>query len=296
VQVGVYVLDLAEIDDRSQTFLADLIVNLLWKDPRLAFDPHSGPSSRVLPLAEVWNPGFFMVNQRRVTVSSPRSVRVEADGSVHYRTRALVTLASPLDLREFPFDQQTLWIRLVSPHRPEELAVTVVPELTGRLPNFSVAGWRVELGEPVVDKLEADGGRRAAARVGFPLLADRRTGYYIWKILIPMAFIVFMAWSVFWISPSQLGPRIGVATASIFTLIAFQIQISGVLPPISYLTQVDEFVVGSSALIFLALGETVLTASLAGQERAELALVIDHHSRWIYLLLFAAMGVVTLFI
>ncbi|MBW2395720.1 MAG: hypothetical protein JRG95_15780, partial [Deltaproteobacteria bacterium] len=227
VHVGLFIIDLASLDDPSQTFFVDMVINLRWKDPRLAFEPTSESGSiRILPLSRVWNPRLLLTNQRRTTLMNPHEVRVQADGSVSYRQHVVATLASALDLREFPFDRQTLWIHLASPYGPDEVALVSAPELTGRLPRFSVAGWKVELGEAKVDSIEIISGQRVAARVGLSIVAERLTGYYVWKVLVPMGLIVIMAWSVFWLDLSQLGPRIGIATASIFTLIAFQLSLS----------------------------------------------------------------------
>ena len=60
---------------------------------------------------------------------------------------------------------------------------------------------------------------------GFPLhRAERMFGFYFWKLFVPLSLIVAMASIVFWIDPQNLGPQLGVSTASVFTLIAFLIS------------------------------------------------------------------------
>ena len=89
---------------------------------------------------------------------------------------------------------------------------------------------------------------------------------------------------------TRLGPasQIGIATASTFTLIAFLIALRTRLPAVGYLTQLDKLSVYSTVLVFIALGEVVVTSSLAQRGRQRLARRLDVHARWIYLLAFAA--------
>ncbi len=131
-------------------------------------------------------------------------------------------------------------------------------------------------------------------RLELSLLAKRNAGFHFWKVLVPLAMIVAMAWAVFWIDPEQLAPQMGVSTASVLTLIAFQFSLGYLLPRVSYLTRADRFVLGASTLVFLALAEAILSSRLAAAGRIELALRMDRHSRWIYPVLFLAMALRTL--
>jgi len=96
------------------------------------------------------------------------------------------------------------------------------------------------------------------------------------------------------LDPEQLAPQMGVSTASVLTLIAFQFSLGYLLPRVSYLTRADRFVLGASTLVFLALAEAILSSRLAAAGRIELALRMDRHSRWIYPVLFLAMALRTL--
>lgn len=100
--------------------------------------------------------------------------------------------------------------------------------------------------------------------------------------------------ALFLIGHDQTGPRISISTAALFTLIAFQFSLGRVLPPISYLTRADEFVLGSSVLVYLALAETIFSGKLNVGGKAELARRVDRHSRWVYPTLFLVVVVVTL--
>jgi gamma-aminobutyric acid receptor subunit beta len=295
VKVGVFVMDVASIDDSTQTFHADFFVIQRWRDPRLSFQSSSVSGAlRIVPASDVWQPDLEILNQRFLRAALPEQVRVSPDGSVLYRQRYQGTLASPLDLESFPFDRQELWVRVVSLQDAREVVLVPDPERIGRLPRFSIAGWDLELGQMESDSFEPIAGELALPRAGLPLHAKRSVGYFVWKLFVPLTLIVFMAWTVFFIGHDQMGPRIGISTASIFTLIAFQFSLGRVLPPISYLTRADQFVLGSSVLVYLALAETIFSGKLKVGGRADLAQRVDRHARWIYVTLFVVVATVTL--
>ena len=106
--------------------------------------------------------------------------------------------------------------------------------------------------------------------------------------------IVLMAWAVFWIDPSAIGPQIGLSTATIFTLIAFRFSLGFQLPKVSYFTRMDKFVFASTVLVFLALGAAIATSRLASQGNKELANRIEKWAKIIYLGIFAIIIIFTL--
>lgn len=131
VFIGLYFLDVAHIDDVAQEFAADVVVQALWTDPRLA-DP-GAPPTRVLPLSEIWDPEVGFLNRRAVDLILPETVRVDPAGHVVYVQRALATFASPLDLRRFPRDEQEIGVQMVSyRYTPGELDLRVNRTTTGR--------------------------------------------------------------------------------------------------------------------------------------------------------------------
>ena len=116
----------------------------------------------------------------------------------------------------------------------------------------------------------------------FDLVAHRRVGYYVWKVILPLSMIVVMSWSVFWMDPNNLGPQTGIAATSMLTLIAFLFALGNILPRISYLTTMDRFVMGSSALVFAALLEAIGSGYLASHGRAATAVRIERQCRWLF--------------
>ncbi len=290
VSVAALVIDLADIDDVKQEFTIDVYVIVRWRDGRLAADSELD-EERTLPLASVWHPALGALNRRGASIMLPEVVFIDPDGNVEYSQRYFGQIGSPLDLQEFPADTQTLEVRMLSyRYGPDELVVG--SRGAQRLERMSVSGWRV--GQPRLEPSLLDLPEVTRAGTSLQVEVERETGYYVLTMVMPLLLITLMAWAVFWIDPSLLPSQVGIATASVFTLIAFRFSLSLRLPEVSYLTTADWFVLTATLLVFGALGETVYAGRLAKLGREDAARRVDYHSRWIYLVALTTLCLLTL--
>ena len=121
----------------------------------------------------------------------------------------------------------------------------------------------------------------------FDFIAKRDSKYYIYKVIMPLVLIVMMSWAVFWINPKEAGTQIGISTASMLTLIAYRFTVDLLVPKVSYMTKLDEFILGSTFLVFLSLIQVIMTSSLMRHGRDGLSLKIDTLCRFLFPVLFA---------
>ena len=295
VSLGVFVMDINEIDDVSQRFNVDMFVTAIWLDPRLALpeEQRSG-QIRTIPLDEIWTPRGLVVNDRGLTPHLALSASVDATGNVIYRQRFSGELAADLTFSDFPYDSQRLPIDIVSyQYSPEELRITTLPGTRANIDSFSAEGWKFRsFGSEVgVFELPETGVTLPHLRVFVD--ADRDGRYYVLTMFLPMSLIVFMAWTAFWIQPNVVPPRIAISTGSIFSLIALGFSIRLSLPRVSYVTRADIFLLGCMFLVFIALGIAVIGSRWAGADKLEQAVRLNAATRWIYLLLFGLVGAIT---
>jgi hypothetical protein len=247
------------------------------------------------PRDAVWDPRVFIFNRQDANVLLPEEISVDASGHVLYRQRMQTRLRSPLDLRDFPFDEQVLPLTFISiDYGPEDVTLDVDP--TSARSEADVPGWEIRemvsrsgALEAVVEDDSIE--NRRYARYDYEFHVGREIAFYVWRIIGPLTFIVLMSWAIFWIDPSNFGVQIGLASTSILTLVAFLFSLNNILPPLSYLTRMDIFLFFSLALAILAFGEAVLTAVLHTSEREALALRIDRWARWLFPAAFAALHV-----
>ena len=294
VLVGAYLLDLRDVDDSKQSFEADVFYTLSWNDPRLVSDQVSGPlTGCTLPLDSVWNPLPELANERDLKRRFAETVTVDDSGQVLHIQRVQGRFTAPLDLREFPFDTQRLFIEIVARrHTPEEVRFVLNEAYTGMEETLTLTDWTIgETGADFTPRYLAPRNEYLTqVKMYFDVRRDLR--YYILKIFLPLTLIICMSWAVFWMDPSMLPPLIGVSTSAVLTLIAFQFSLGYMLPRLAYLTRADRFLLGSTFLVFGAFGEALLTSYFANHGREARALRIDRFCRWFFPLMY---GVVVLF-
>ena len=297
VAIDVVVVDIFNIDDRGQTFLTDLVFVMRWKDPRLSAGARGGSLANCrLGLQDLWHPDVRPLNNLD---AGPRvlgeSVRIGDDGTVRHEKQQLGSYSTPFLMRDFPFDIQQLRVRMVSfSYGPRTVRLMREAVADRREHRYSVAGWDTldDFVDDSVAPLRV--GSEELSRLDYVIHARRQPEYFLWNFVVPLAFIVLMAWTVFWLDPESWGPQIGIATAAAFTLVAFLIALRNTLPPVPYLTRLDQLILGATVLVFLALAEVIVTSRLAQTRRVALAARIDAYFRWIYIALFAGVLYLTL--
>ena len=291
VNVAIWMSDIDSVDSAAQSFVASVFLRLRWSDPQLA---HKELSDKIFAVNKVWTPGIQIVNEiGRVRRTMPETVTVENDGTVIYRQRYVGPFSQPLNLRDFPFDEQLFRLHLVptaSERKVEFVADNEWIELgfeqaSGISEGISLPDWeilRYAAGpQPykLIHNIETVG-------YAFDFVAKRDSKYYIYKVIMPLLLIVFMSWSVFWINPNEAGIQISVSTVSMLTLIAYRFMVDSLVPKVSYLTQLDEFILGSTILVFFCLLQVILTSSLMRQGKESLSLKVDYSCRFLFPVLF----------
>lgn len=131
-------------------------------------------------------------------------------------------------------------------------------------------------------------------RLTYYVEAQRNAQYYLLTMILPMSLIVFMSWTVFWLQPDIVPARIGISTASIFSLLALGFSIRLGLPAVSYMTRADLFVIGCTLLVFVALGVAVTGSRWASSDRMAKALRLNAVARWVYVGLFGLVVTIAL--
>ena len=285
VSVGIWIVDITNIDSAQQNFTAEIALVLRWKDPRLA---HTGSGVVRYPLEQIWHPRVAIVNESNSVIRKfPDWVEVEPDGMLTYRQRYAGAFTQPLRLQSFPFDRQTFRIQLIAVrYRLNEVtfvpdqdwiqnglkqAAGIAPSIT--LPDWSVEKWETEpLPYALAPGLEYSG-------YAFEFTASRNVEHYILKVILPLILIVMMSWSVFWIDPTTSNTQFSIAVTSMLTLIAYRFAVDNQLPRLPYMTRLDVFFLISTLLVFFSLIEVLVTTILDNNQQAAPAKKIDRYCR-----------------
>ena len=296
VNLGVYLMDIDDIDDANQQFSVDVFVNLGWHDPRLALPENERVGqNRAMPMDAIWTPRGLITNDRGLRRMSPLIAYIDDLGNVTHRQRMSGKLAVAMELKKFPFDMQRLPIDIISYlYSPDEVRFLVNTDIKGDAGSFSAAGWRLKILEPEYGELTIPAAGVVRPRVTYLIEAQRNAKFYLLTMFLPMSLIVFMSWSVFWLQPDIVPARIGLSTASIFSLLALGFSIRLGLPAVSHMTRADVFVIGCTLLVFVALGVAVVGSRWASSGRMENALRLNAVARWVYVGLFGLVSTIAL--
>jgi len=280
VHVGIYMIDLIEVDGVAQTFTADLWTKLEWVDPRLA---KAGAGLRRFSRENVWYPRLLVGNVRASDRRWPDEVTVTEEGKVTFLQRSLSTFACSLDLRKFPHDKQRLHTRVFAVETDrKDLEFVIDSEGSGRSDQFTITDWEVGEAQLTAGLQRVSGANKTVPGFEFEIEIQRISRYYMGTIFATVAIIALMAWLVYWLPLGALAPRVSVSVTAMLTLIAYRFVAQQDLPKLPYLTRMDFFLLGAAVLILIGMVTVVVVANQEGKGNTQLARRLNLWFRWAY--------------
>ncbi len=108
---------------------------------------------------------------------------------------------------------------------------------------------------------------------------ERKSSFYIWKIILPLISLVMISWSVFWMLGDNLGDRMSVSITGILTVVAYQFITADILPRVPYFTFMDGFLTLSFVLMALTVLENIVVNILFLKGKGVAAKRTDNTSR-----------------
>jgi len=292
VEVRVFLIDLEGVDTVTQSFTANLTMVLRWQDPGLV---HEGPASINMSLDDIWYPRIQILNQQKLTTTLPRTAEVFPDGEVVQRQRFWGNFSQPLDLQTFPFDRQSLKVTLANVGFGGEVVNLIPSPNSGISENMTMPDWTVTGWDFVATDFAFEDESSRIGGVVFSLDVKREVGYFKYKVILPLVLIVMMSWLVFWIDPALAASQISVSVTAMLTMIAYRFALAGMMPRLNFLTSLDNFVLVSTLLVFLAMIEVVYTAYLTTNDQLEKARKVDRVARVVAPLVYFALAAETLY-
>ncbi|MBV8056057.1 MAG: hypothetical protein JO071_12555, partial [Deltaproteobacteria bacterium] len=287
VTVALDVLNLSDISEVTEQFQLTGYLLAQWRDPRLNYQP-TDPNDmyRMIVPDSVWQPRLVIINGVDPRQTYETSLQVAPDGLVSYVERFDALLTSTFHLRSFPFDTQKLEV-IVHPFINQQQSVAFVPS---QLPVWAAAefntyssleSWRFKSITFNLGSAASQFGRPAISEARFEITVERRYGFYLWKVFLPLLLMVIVSWSVFWFDPSEASSQVTIAVTTILTIIAFALAISLTLPRVPYLTFADGFFLTCYVFAFVTMVELTAVHVAYRNERRKLTARIRHTARWL---------------
>ena len=154
------------------------------------------------------------------------------------------------NLRSFPFDRQTLKIKLYdSFYLPEKRllfsSTYMMRDLDYFWKNKKINGWDILGAEADSGTYKDPNQRNSKSAMTIKIPIERKHGYYIFKVIFPIILILMVCWSVVWVDPKELEARLTITIVCLLSLIAYNFVIDSELPKLEYLTVLDWIVLTS---------------------------------------------------
>ena len=271
VKVDLEIEDVHKISGKNLDFETSYAMWLHWKDDNLIkvlkeFEVFTNkgkplylcdytPKSIIGEKRKIFDPvvEFFNLKEKPNFESGLQDwIEIFSDGTVQSRVRDTKIFKGYFNFKNFPFDKQNLSFEIWSEFPSSMVRIIaeepVMSEYKENLYSFnvenegiSIPGWDlVGMNYENYTVSENDGFEYSGLVVN--LEVERQSAYYLFKIILPIIFILAISWSVFWVRGSQLEAKVNITIVCLLSLIAYNFIIDEDLPKLSYLTFLDFFI------------------------------------------------------
>jgi hypothetical protein len=239
-----------DVNDRFQTFRADVTRQQSWLDPRLNSSRLQARTDLSFSqVSSIWLPRLTFDNAREFIRPMDFHCSVFNNGSVVVRERMIHTFSTRMDARRFPFDTQTFAV-VVRSVTFDRRSVVFSP----------LAGGQIDGGDllPLSDgSWDFTGYTQQTANQSTGLYADwqllnvlvegaRLATYNVVILVLPIAAIC-VAQVVTFFFPLKSDARMSVSVTGLIAIITFNFVLVQVSPPVSYMTKMTYLRSGRSS-------------------------------------------------
>jgi hypothetical protein len=308
VHVSLAILNVTDVNEREEMVEFDGSVTLFWNDPRQAYDLSElglteedfppGVYDRMPPriyqgafaVQEVfhgWRPHVRFTNGVGDRERDYMAVGVWPDGRMAYTEYFHARLETPMDLRRFPFDRQSLSVYLhTAVYRDNEIVLVPSGQLAGLWNEDSgIADWEkgsVQVEPGTVLWTGADGRSFSISQVHTTINLARRPGHVIVSIILPLVILVCLTWCVFWMDEESVSNRVNVSFIGILTAVAYYFVVLDSVPEIPYVTLMDAFILATFLILAASLMINFVVDNLNKKGRKHAGDRVDYVCRWLF--------------
>jgi hypothetical protein len=288
VSVGLYVTNFVAIDETRETFEIGGYLTAKWMDPRLASPADQADAltaPRTFRLDQLWTPSIASANSISHKMTQ-YYLAADRNGLVSYVEHFDADLSNNFVLTKFPFDTQDLQFQ-IHPFISAASEIRFAPEplpSTGISPeqHTELAAWQIKDVHYTREEITGDPDVPATNGATFHIVVKRRSGFYIWKIFVPLLMLTMIPMVVFWIDVSQFDWILKIPMTMLLSMVAFGFTIARDLPRIGYLTYLDAVFLASFTFCFLCIFEIAVVFLLQQRGRRPLAVRLHTAGKWAY--------------
>ena len=280
VVVQFYINRIFKIDDVNESLALDFYLKLNWvsENWKGKTDDEFQEDENRFDSKLWWEPGVEVTNaielEKMIEKDEAFWLEYPDEGILAYTQRFIGTISAPMDLHNFPFDQQKFRIQFESFHwKADDCELLMLPRQSFQTQPNKDAGesWLtmsndVRLSEWMIDAIEVAEKMvhyafedRIYSQVVVSVSISRNYGYYISKLMSVLLLIVIMCWIVFLIPAEYLSDRMSIVVTLFLSAVAFNFVGSSSIPKVSYLTQFDKYMIACYVMIVATVIENLVS-------------------------------------
>ena len=247
VKVALYMLSLGKLDLDRATVPADfyLTFDCAAKCPPIDFEIMNGRIAGLTKVEDLPNRKMY---------------------------RIFAELRPRIDLRNFPFDRQTVNV-IIEDKGLEKGDLTFLPNLakTGLDDDIALPGWTIGAWQAAAVDHDYPIMGEAYSRYSFSMEVSKPVWNAFLKTLMPIVFIFLIVTFSYVIPVEKTDNRLGAATAALIGSVMFHVAITNQNPPLGYLTFADKVMLVVYGYLFLTIAYNVFIYELVQRKKEDTA-------------------------
>ena len=236
VLVGVYVLNIGNLDVDTGSYTVDFYLNLISDKP------------------------YSIDNLEFMNGYTSRVVK-EYDDPHEKTYRVQVQLSTNVDLRNYPFDEHQLPIEIEDQLNTTRSLIYVFDSKNSGIDhNATLVGWQLESfnGGQIPHQYSID--NSTFSRFLFDINIRRATVTSTVKLFLPVFLVIIVSLLSLLFKGDRVSTRITVNSTMLLATVLLHLRMGEGLPPISYLTFADQFMILTYIIMIAVLVSGVLLA------------------------------------
>ena len=229
---GATVTALDGINEKNQYMDTVLLLRFSWYDQFLTWKPdmNGGITMISIPWNQVWLPDFVTYNDLSPNgMNLDRvNVMVQYDGLMTWLPSAKLKTSCTIDMKNFPFDTQTCFIKMGSWTHPKsqidiKLKYASTNDSTKGAPNFDTAiysastEWELIEAKTSLNTVKYDCCPEAYQDVTYHFTQKRYSYQPVFTLLVPCTVTAFLLLLVFFL-PADSGEKVGLSELDFFLI------------------------------------------------------------------------------
>jgi len=299
VEPDIILKDIEVIQQSSKTDFT-LDIHLKWKNEDLIYKlfrltnlPESDlqcifrkPNELNNILEKIWFPTFdtdqtgasiknIQYKSLLITNEARRPFNFQLIQQINYQ------VSNDSDFRKFPFDDISTSAEFLFQDIDLSISPRYDPKLVINQGNDILYEWEIHSHNLNCCNTQ-NYGQGVTQKIQYSFDLNRKYFYYVLKIILPVIFLVWLSFSVFYIRAIALQSKLSVSMGSLLTLVAYNFIFGDDLPKLSYITVLDAWILLSYLFAGLSTLITIWSYWAYHQENQTGTYnTIDRKLRWI---------------